>query len=337
MSLTIKNSKVNVEAPAEIHFRTWHLFYLTALIAVGMFAAGVYSLVISGVVLATWWILYGKGISRTICVVVVVVTTLACLLLPPRFVYYERPRWADSANNIRQCVIGMLNYESDRGHCPPAWLEDETGMPMHSWRVLLLPYLEQDRLYAQYNFDEPWNGPNNSKLVDQMPEIYRDPYSSHWTGETIYKLVLDEGSFSTTGEGRPLDDAVDGAASTIVVVEDRANPVNWMKPDGISINDAIAACLNKETCHYGAVETNYIKGSRFHNVATLDGAMHRISPDTDPELLRAAMRSADGVSPDLPELSCDNFVHKPGGYVGLVLYVLLLGLPGWFLRKRSTV
>ena len=55
MLQTMKNSKVNVEAPAEIHFRPWHLFYLTALIAVGMFAAGVYSLVISGVVLATWW------------------------------------------------------------------------------------------------------------------------------------------------------------------------------------------------------------------------------------------------------------------------------------------
>ena len=333
----MKNSKVNVEAPAEIHFRTWHLFYLTALIAVGMFAAGVYSLVISGVVLATWWILYGKGISRRICVVVVVVVFLIFLLLPRiTGTLSEPPRWAESANCVRNCILAMHSYEAIHGQCPAVWQEDETGKPMHSWRVLILPYLEQERLYAQYNFDEPWNGPNNSKLVDQMPEIYRDPYS-HWTGETIYKLVLDEGSFSTTGEGRPLDDAVDGAASTIVVVEDRANPVNWMKPDGISINDAIAACLNKETCHCGAAETNYIKGSRFHNVATLDGAIHRIGSDADPELLRAAMRSADGVSPDLSELSCDNFVHKPGGYVGLVLYVLLLGLPGWFLRKRSTV
>ena len=73
VSQIMEGSKDDVEFPAEIRFRTWHLFYLTALIAVGIFAAGVYSLVISGVVLATWWILYGKGISRTISVVAVVI------------------------------------------------------------------------------------------------------------------------------------------------------------------------------------------------------------------------------------------------------------------------
>ena len=72
-------------------------------------------------------------------------------------------------NNIKQIALALLMYEQAHGSFPPAYTADADGTPLHSWRVLILPYIEQQRLYDQYDFDEPWDGPNNSQLHGMMP------------------------------------------------------------------------------------------------------------------------------------------------------------------------
>ena len=69
----------------------------------------------------------------------------------------------------------MHDYHGKNKHFAPAYVADENGKPMHSWRVLLLPMLEQQALYESYDFDEPWNGPNNSRLLAQTPPSYQCP------------------------------------------------------------------------------------------------------------------------------------------------------------------
>lgn len=76
----------------------------------------------------------------------------------------EAARRVSCLNNLRHIELALHNYHNAHGCFPPAYIVDESGRPMHSWRVLL-PYLEQEALYDQYDFSEPWDGPNNRKLA----------------------------------------------------------------------------------------------------------------------------------------------------------------------------
>src|SRR5205823_3963476 len=106
---------------------------------------------------------------------------LAILVIGCLFIFPARPPARDAArrmqcsNNLHNIALALQNYYDDHGSFPPAYIAAADGKPIHSWRVVLLPYLGQEDLYAKYSFDEPWNGPNNSKLHDRMLKIFRCP------------------------------------------------------------------------------------------------------------------------------------------------------------------
>ncbi len=75
-------------------------------------------------------------------------------------------------HNIRDLSMALHYYHAQHGSFPPAYIADENGNPMHSWRVLILPYIEERDLYDQYDFDEPWDGPNNSLLHDKVVDLF---------------------------------------------------------------------------------------------------------------------------------------------------------------------
>ena len=91
-------------------------------------------------------------------------------------------------SNLKQIAIALHNYHDVYGSFPPAYVADKQGRPMHSWRVLILPYLEYAALYEQYRFDEPWNGPNNIKLVEHVPDVFQCP-SNESEGNTCTNYV----------------------------------------------------------------------------------------------------------------------------------------------------
>src|SRR5262245_53734413 len=96
---------------------------------------------------------------------------LTCgLLYPVVVVVRDGEAYAESAYNLRQIGLALLNYhQAHRGRLPPAAVRDKDDRPLLSWRVLLLPYLEHDDLYAQFKLDEPWDGPHNKALLEKMP------------------------------------------------------------------------------------------------------------------------------------------------------------------------
>src|SRR5262249_14242542 len=77
--------------------------------------------------------------------------------------------------NLKTIAAAFRAYHRDHGRLPPSLVHDHDGRPLHSWRALLLPYLEQDALYRRFNLDEPWDSPNNLRLLDQMPSVYAHP------------------------------------------------------------------------------------------------------------------------------------------------------------------
>lgn len=143
--------------------------------------------------------------------------------------------------NLRRIGQAVLAYEAAHGTFPPAYLADENGQPIHSWRVLILPYLDQQDLYDNYDFDEAWNGPQNSLLADQIGDIYRCPCEL----ETVDQWLEEEGGFldtsymmivgpNTITDGpstkKSLADVTDLPFDTFLVVETAGSRVHWMDP-----------------------------------------------------------------------------------------------------------
>jgi hypothetical protein len=132
--------------------------------------------------------------------------------------------------------LAYLNYESDHGTLPPAVVHGPDGKALLSWRVLLLPFLEQQQLYAQFHLDEPWDSPNNIKLLEKMPSLYAPPhYRSDYVPpyHTICHVFVGPGTAFEPPEGHNLGtDFPDGTSNTLLIVE-AGNPVPWTKPEEI--------------------------------------------------------------------------------------------------------
>ena len=90
---------------------------------------------------------------------------------PPR----EIKSFGDAEKDLKRLAIAMHHYERANGRLPPAAVRDKNGKPTVSWRVLILPYIEQNELYKQFKLDESWDSNHNRKLVAKMPAIYRSP------------------------------------------------------------------------------------------------------------------------------------------------------------------
>jgi hypothetical protein len=134
------------------------------------------------------------------------------------------------------------------GSFPPAYIADSAGKPAHSWRVLILPFMDRPELYEQYNFDEPWNGPNNRKLASQMPGLFACPSDSNKPPEmTSYVAVLGPETI-WPGSGTPsFEDVQDDPSQTLLLVEFANSDIHWMEPRDL-ILDAIIAEANDRPC-----------------------------------------------------------------------------------------
>jgi hypothetical protein len=147
----------------------------------------------------------------------------------------EAARRAQCINNEKQIMLAMHNYHSANNCFPPAVLYGPDGKTPYSWRVALLPYIEQNHLYSQYKFDEPWDGPNNSKLIALMPATYSCPsdpaaLESHFS--SYYVLRGQDTLFPDRKAGMTLAEVTDGTSNTMAVVEAKRE-IPWTKPEDI--------------------------------------------------------------------------------------------------------
>jgi len=143
----------------------------------------------------------------------------------------EAARRSQCTCNLCSIKLALHNYHEAYKTLPPAYIADANGKPMHSWRVLLLPFMEQSTLYNQYDFSEPWNGPTNIKLLDRMPRYLACPSrSTNPTKLTSYVVITGPGTmFPGTGSIK-FADITDGLSNTLMVVE-VANVNNpWTAP-----------------------------------------------------------------------------------------------------------
>jgi uncharacterized protein DUF1559 len=142
------------------------------------------------------------------------------------------------ANNLKQLGIAMHNYHDAHGGLPPQDGAIEKGKGGLSWRVHILPYIEQDNLYRQFKLDEPWDSPNNKKLIPLMPKTYASPLAPAPEGQTFYKVFSGKDAMFAPGSKTRLTDITDGTSNTIMIIEG-GQPVIWTKPEDISFDGTV--------------------------------------------------------------------------------------------------
>jgi hypothetical protein len=169
-------------------------------------------------------------------------------------------------NNLKQLALALHNYH-ERYQCfPPAYIANAKGMPMHSWRVLILPFIEQTIIYEQYRFDEPWNGPNNRKLDYPIATFHcqADPKGNQ--SETSYVAVVGPDTMFPGDKSTKFDDCKDGPANTILLVEIDNSGIDWKEPRDIAFDDALRGLNRKgqpslSSPHEGGAHAGLVEGS----------------------------------------------------------------------------
>jgi prepilin-type processing-associated H-X9-DG protein len=147
-------------------------------------------------------------------------------------------------NNLKQIGLGLQSYSDAYGCFPPAYLADDNGRPMHSWRVLILPFIEERALYKLYDFSEPWNGPHNRLLARRMPPCYCcGSDGSPGGGTSSYLAVVGAETAWPGNQGATFPMFKDGTSNTVAVVEAAASGINWMEPRDLPF-DALSKGVN---------------------------------------------------------------------------------------------
>jgi prepilin-type processing-associated H-X9-DG protein len=236
-----------------------------------------------------------SGAPILVILAVVVVGFFACggvliaLLLPAVQAAREAARRSQCANNLKQIALALHNYHDTYKTLPPAYIPDENGQPKHSWRVLILPFLESSHVYAMYDFDEPWNGPNNSQLANMMPQVYRCPSEPMMSNSPAYLAISGTGSIFNNEKGSSFADVTDGTANTIMVAEVTGATFNWMEPRDLDLN-TMAMAIN--SVKDGTTISSHHPGGA--QVALADGSVRYLTQTLDMNMLRLLLQKADG-------------------------------------------
>jgi hypothetical protein len=191
--------------------------------------------------------------------------------------------------NLKRIGLALQAYELDHGTLPPAFIPGPDGKPMHSWRVLLLPYLDEDGVYSNYNFSEPWDSPANQQLATRMPSVYACPADpdSQSLGESNYMVVMGPATMFPGSASRSTESVLDDLASTILVVEVPISGTDWLEPKDLTTKKmqfSINGGLGREIGSY------HLDGA---HVLMADGEVKFLS-DTLPSDFIEGMTTVDG-------------------------------------------
>lgn len=233
-----------------------------------------------------------------------IVGVFVCLLVAggviglAAFNAWHESRKDESRARLIQIYQALQKYEAEHeGKLPQAITVSELGTPMHSWRTRLLPYVNEEKLLAQYSADEFWNGPHNEPLVAQRPAVFASPgdWRARSTTHTSIVAVIDEDSLWPSGELRALKDASDGADKTLCLIEIAGSGIDWTEP-----NDVPLAQLQRGINQPHGVKSVY-QGGILGLFA--DGSVRFISERANPKELKALVTRSRGDQVDLEALT----------------------------------
>jgi uncharacterized protein (TIGR03067 family)/prepilin-type processing-associated H-X9-DG protein len=206
----------------------------------------------------------------------------------------------ESANNLKQIALAMHAFHDIYKRIPGQAIYSKDGKPLLSWRVAILPFIEQVDLYQQFKLDEPWDSDHNKKLIAKMPKIYVLPgLKDKSDGRTSYVVVAGPNTaFPGPGIKKTLVSITDGTSNTAFVFEGKESVI-WTKPDDLE--------LPKDATKAPMVGGHYKGGM---NVAFFDGSVHWLRTDLDAATLRAIITPAGNEAVDVQKLEAPPLAKK---------------------------
>lgn len=328
----VQETKNQQDSAPKIVFGLREVFYVTSLLAAGL-AFSTDSIFFSLFVLLFWGccfaIVRSSNSGTTLAIVAVFFLLFFCCvgaMFPSIQAVREAARRVACLNNMRQLGLSLLNYESTNSRFPEA--SELIQGHRCSWRLAILPFIEQQSLYSKYDFSKSWDSPKNMPLAQLAVDCMTCPSKEHGP-KTPYKLVTGPGTIFEAGKPHTLNRMTDGTSNTIVLIEDHSNPVFWSDPNGdISIDEAVKLLSKLDPKHaVHSFDETFKKTYWGTHLALADGSVHRIGFNADPEELRNAFLIADGNPTDVASLGEPLVQIKYGVIVSAVIYGLLVLLP----------
>jgi prepilin-type processing-associated H-X9-DG protein len=231
-------------------------------------------------------------ISRwPVWVLSIAIVVVAVFMLSPRVGSGPSSLRSQCKNNLKQIALALHDYHEAFGYFPPAYIADENGKAIHSWRVLILPFFDQKPLYDEYHFDEPWDGPNNRKLHGRRVAEFKCPASDaeQKSAETNYLAVVGSATAWNEDHSKTLKDFTDGPEKTILVVEVVNSGVHWMEPRDLHVLQMNPAVNPK--AGQGISSPHKTGGA---NVLFADGRVVFLMTDTPVETIKALLTLQGG-------------------------------------------
>jgi hypothetical protein len=187
--------------------------------------------------------------------------------------------------NLQDLAQAFERYHEANGHYPPAVVCSKDGTPLFSWRVALLPYLGEEKLYAQFDREQPWNHPKNALLLAKMPQVFANPALSADTTreQTCFQLLT--GPKAAFHEGRMVKkaDLKDGPGQTLLLVEHQ-QLFPWTAPMDVSVPDDRERIEKEVLPRLGLLQGNTFRAVLFDGTirklkrSDVKGFMHAVNP-----------------------------------------------------------
>jgi prepilin-type processing-associated H-X9-DG protein len=209
-----------------------------------------------------------------------IIPFMAALLIPAVQAGRGAAQRAQCVNNLKQIGLALHNYHSTYGAFPPSASVDANGKPLLSWRVAILPFMEESGVYSQFKLDEPWDSPNNIKLLSQMPKAFGCPADGAVGSTTTrYQGIVGPGAAFEGTKGLPIASFTDGTSNTVIAVE-AETPVEWTKPDDVALAEVLTALGSS---HPGGA-----------NILMTDGAVRFLNTEDGPNGIKTMSTRAGG-------------------------------------------
>lgn len=215
-------------------------------------------------------------------IVICIIGVVIALLLPARRSAGPAARRTQCKNNLRQIGLALHNYADVYGSFPPAYTVDEEGRPLHSWRTLILPYVDQGPLYNSIDLSKPWDDPVNAAAANACPSAYRCPSADVPPTHTLYLGVVSETSCLHPTEGRPLSDIPGDPADALMVIDvSPDSAVHWMAPQDTDGQFVMTFGKGPQLAHEGGAHALFA-----------DGSVRMLSSEMPPEERRKLLTAA---------------------------------------------
>ncbi|HEV2968992.1 MAG TPA: DUF1559 domain-containing protein [Pirellulales bacterium] len=170
--------------------------------------------------------------------------------------------------------LALLNYQSIWRGFPPRSIEDKDGKPLLSWRVAVLPYMEEKNLHRQFHLDEPWDGEHNKALIERIPAAFANPNRPR-DGKTNYLLPVGNGTLFGSGKRMRIKEIADASKTIMFVEADEDRAVIWTKPSDLDVD------MDHPSCGLGHFRSDGIL------VEMCDGPVRTLRPGVSETTLKA--------------------------------------------------